>query len=104
MDRYIGEPPVKSCAACGAVMALSERECPACGYSPPHPGGEIAEDLTGALHLIDEQMIMEAMADERPYREVLGLVRTREHLEIIAMAKGYRPGWIWHTARELGLK
>ena len=102
-DKEIVEPPVKSCAACGVVMARHERVCPECGYSPPRPDGEIDEDLTGALHLIDEQMIREAMADERPYREVLGLVRTREHLEIIAMAKGYKRGWVWHTARELGL-
>ena len=46
---------------------------------------------------------MAAMADERPYREVLAMVRTREQLEIIAMAKGYKRGWVWHTARELGL-
>ena len=46
-DKTIGEPPVKSCAACGAAMAQSERVCPACGFSPPRPDGEIDEDLTG---------------------------------------------------------
>ena len=91
-DKTIGEPPVKSCPACGAAMALAERVCPECGYSPPRPDGEIDEDLTGELHLIDEQMIMEAMADERPYRELLGLARTREHLQLIATARGYKRG------------
>ena len=77
-----GEPPVKTCQACGAAMALAERVCPACGYCPPV--GTIDEDLTGALRQIDEQMIMEAMMAERPYRELLGLARSREHLQLIA--------------------
>ena len=63
-------------------MALAERVCPACGYCPPV--GMIDEDLTGDLRQIDEQMIMEAMMAERPYRELLGLARSREHLRLIA--------------------
>ena len=89
-----GEPPVKTCQACGAAMALAERVCPACGYCPPV--GTIDEDLTGALRQIDEQMIMEAMMAERPYRELLGLARSREHLRLIAPARGYKRGWPVH--------
>ncbi len=40
---------------------------------------------------------------ERPYRELLGLARSRAHLQLIATARGYKRGWVWHTARELGL-
>jgi hypothetical protein len=81
-----GAPPVKTCQACGAAMALAERICPACGHCPPVR--LIDEDLTGDLRQIDEQMILEAMMTERPYRELLGLVRSREHLRIIAQARG----------------
>lgn len=102
-DKAEPEPDVRTCPACGAAMAPSDRSCPGCGYCPPPVSGELEEDHTGALHLIDEQMILEAMAEDRPYREVLGLVRTREHLQMIAAAKGYKRGWVWHTARELGL-
>jgi superfamily II DNA or RNA helicase len=102
-DKAEPEPTVKECPACSAAMEHAERTCPVCGFFPSPPPAFIEEDLTGDLHLIDEQMIIEAMADERPYREVLGLVRTREHLQMIATAKGYKQGWVWHTAKELGL-
>ena len=82
-------------------MALAERVCPACGHCPPV--GSIDEDLTGDRRRIDEQMIIEAMMAERPYREMIGLARSREHLRMIAQARGYKRGWVWHVARELGL-
>ena len=98
-----GEPPVKTCPACGAAMALAERVCPACGHSLPVPAGGLDEDLTGALRLIDEQMIAWRWPASARTARCWRWRRTREHLQMIAAHKGYKRGWVWHTARELGL-
>jgi hypothetical protein len=39
--------------------------------------------------------------EKAPLRDLMKEVKTREDLKRIAKVKGYKPGWIWHAAKDL---
>jgi hypothetical protein len=55
----------------------------------------------GAITVIDHEQITRLKA--MPYREILTTARTFEDLKRIAVARRYADGWVYRTARELGI-
>jgi superfamily II DNA or RNA helicase len=93
--RGTGEAPVRQCPECGALVPLGCRECPECGAlferaaTPEESPGEL-EEVTG----ISREL--QAM----PYRKLLKWADGNpDRLRLAALARGYRPGWVWHVWR-----
>ena len=67
--------------------------CPECGFVYPIPKPR-------------EMTYIEANLEEfkrKPISEILKHVKTRDDLKLIQKEKGYKPGWVWFIAKELGL-
>lgn len=82
----------KQCKRCFCLHKPSPI-CPECGfvYALPKP---------------KEMTYIEANLEEfkrKPISEILKHVKTRDELRLIQEAKGYKAGWVWHMAKELGL-
>lgn len=79
-----GAPPAKTCPECFAVLALSVRECPACGTVLSVPKDDVDETP-------DE--LVEVTVDD---------VRRLEWQRLTALAalRGYKEGWAYHRYHE----
>lgn len=84
-----GKSPHKVCGNCFGSCAVSAPECPYCGapfVGAPreldHRDGQLFELDVEALRLVQRSEVKQA--------------RTREELEAIARARGYKPGWVRH--------
>jgi superfamily II DNA or RNA helicase len=92
--------PVKRCPACGAINPISAVGCIACGAqlreaSPPRSHVEIEG---GRL----TQVTLSEQLAEMSYWQCIrwaGDVETRLHL--VARARGYKRGWIWHRLQAM---
>jgi superfamily II DNA or RNA helicase len=89
---------IRQCPQCYAVFAASLR-CPACGYTlasqsdrhtrrpRPEQDGELVELSAERLDALRNANL----------RDLLRLARTREDLQLIAAARGYKAAWIHHV-------
>jgi DNA repair protein RadD len=102
-ERTPGEAkePAKLCPGCEAIVALGVAECPECGHVFFRLGKEIAGIEPGVLGEIDHERIIRFKA--MPYWQALATARTFDDLKLIALARSYAPGWVYHQARELGI-
>lgn len=80
-----GEPPVKQCPNCNALINSFERECPQCGHKFPVERDEITTELIE----LKPREIKQSRA-EQAYRSLLKL----------AYLKGYDPGWAYYRFRD----
>lgn len=95
--------PLQRCPECGALGPIALFECEECGAvlrerlppagtMPPRRHHEIT---SGRLIEIDRLAVMR-------YGDVLRWAGSDEHkLRLVAQARGYKPGWIWHRLQEL---
>jgi superfamily II DNA or RNA helicase len=77
--------------------------CPACGWMPEKKEKEGAEYVEGDLQEITEQNNPWAWAKTSSLTKVMSHVKTRKDLQDIAKARGYKHGWVFYKAKELGL-
>jgi DNA repair protein RadD len=94
-DRDVA--PLQRCRFCGALVPLSARVCPECEAmlreeTPPRVHVELRTDplvLTSKLAAMTYwQALSWAGHDER-------------RLRLVAQARGYKRGWVWHRMQEL---
>lgn len=86
-----GAAPVKRCAECGAIVGLSAWSCPECGAALRRPAPEIDISLERTDHL----RLM-------TFRQAMRWAgRDEQKLRLVAEARGYKPGWIWHRLQEM---
>jgi DNA repair protein RadD len=88
--------PLQRCS-CGALIPLGCVTCPECGATlrePPAPRSH--DELRGGALI--ELSRLEAMS----YPHVLRWAGADEkRLRLVAKARGYKPGWVWHRLQEL---
>jgi Type III restriction enzyme, res subunit len=88
---------VRRCRACGALNPIAAMNCAECGavLREPTPPAVRVEVRSGALIEVDR---LRAMS----YRQVLRWAGQSENrLRLIAQARGYKRGWVWHRLQEL---
>jgi hypothetical protein len=100
-DAAAGEAPVKSCPCCTAAVALAATICAGCGFVWPPPPVQLVENHTGQRIKVDA--ITVAALAGAPLRQLLPMCRSRSDLHAIAQARGFKPGWAFYAAKELGL-
>lgn len=89
-------PALRRCPACFALhppIAV----CPVCGHEHQPEARKVAE-VSGELARLDAARLAAMRA--APLRELLRHARSDADLRAIALARGYRPGWVWHVKRE----
>jgi DNA repair protein RadD len=85
-----GEPPMRHCAACGAMNALTRSECIECGAELPRTEREIAE-------------MEEEQARLRRLKAAEGDLKLRENvLRRLARLRGLNDEWVERAMREAG--
>jgi superfamily II DNA or RNA helicase len=84
-----GAAPIKYCPNCFACVPAAARDCPICGEAFLTQARDI-ETTAGHLSEVDLALIRAARRVEERN------ATTREELEAIARARGYKPGWVMH--------
>ena len=88
-------PPTRQCKQCFAIHAPAPT-CPVCGYVYPKVEKDSAiEVMPGQLEEVTAESLRRG-----PLHAVLQTAKTREDLERIRKARGYKPGWTKHVLRE----
>ncbi len=89
--------PLQRCDYCGALIPLACLECPECGAvlrEPPGPRTHV-ERRGEALVLADRLSTM-------TYSKCLRWAgHDADRLRLVAAARGYKRGWVWHRLQEL---
>ena len=103
-EKTPGEPQplTKLCPGCEALVPAIVRECPECGHAFFQLGKEIEGIEPGAMTEIDFEQIVRLR--EMSYAQVLASARTFDDLKLIALARRYADGWVYHQARDLGIE
>jgi superfamily II DNA or RNA helicase len=92
-----GAPAVCRCKECGAINPISAQTCGACGarLREPAPPRTQVEIHTGPLVPIETLQTIN-------YGQALRWAGAdRARLNMVAAARGYKPGWVWHRLQEL---
>jgi superfamily II DNA or RNA helicase len=90
-------PAVCRCKACGALNPIAALTCEACGATlrEPVPRPARIEVRTSALVEVER---LRAMS----YPQALRWAGTdAAQLRLVARARGYKAGWIWHCLQEI---
>jgi DNA repair protein RadD len=93
-------PAVRQCKGCFALHAPAP-SCPACGFVYPLPkggGGRKLEQRDGVLSELSDDRLAELRS--APLRDLLKSAKSRDDLELIRKAKGYKAGWTFHMLKE----
>jgi DNA repair protein RadD len=93
-------PAIKQCKSCWALHSPAP-SCPSCGFVYPKAKegeGRQIEQRDGVLAEItgDRLAAMRAV----PIQQLLKGAKTRDDLETIRKAKGYKAGWTYHILKE----
>jgi superfamily II DNA or RNA helicase len=96
-----GDAPMQRCAACGALVPLAADVCPECETvlreRKVAAAGKHAHIERAGTKLIEINKVA-AMG----YRQALRWAGPdAARLRLVAEARGYKPGWVWHRLREL---
>lgn len=104
----VDEEDFKQCPACYAWAPKTASKCPECGEAfglgkakPRKPGKQKKGDLS--LLSPDQTANLERTSGKQR-RIMIGKADTIEALEEIAERFGYKPGWVYLTAKRKGLK
>jgi superfamily II DNA or RNA helicase len=82
----------RQCEGCYCMYLRAEPSCPECGWQPP---------AVNVIKQVDGEL-MEIRA--KPLQLLLKNAKTREDLKKIQKARGYKPGFVYYKAKELGIK
>lgn len=97
--RVRGEPqtaPVRRCRECGALVPAAARRCPECGE--PLAVREMC-DISGQLVEAKHAPLL-ARLRNMSYPALVAEADSREKLELAAVAREYKRGWVWHQLRD----
>ena len=114
-----GKPDKKGRPGCGAYINASATICPFCGYTYPTE----KERIKAELQLLSYDIMptpgapvrkqfefedIERTAASRGYKDAwvvrqIGIKHGREGLRQYAKSKGYSSGWVFMTAKRLGI-
>jgi hypothetical protein len=87
---------LRQCEACFAIFRTAP-VCPACGHQ--HEAARAApEQVSGDLERIDGERAVALRQGN--LLDLLRAARSRDDVEAIRLARGYKPGWTWHVLRE----
>ena len=84
---------MKQCTACFALVKPAPI-CNECGHVFPLPKIKQLTYVEGHLEEIKTL----------PLKEALSVCKTRDDLKLLAKARGYKPGFVWHAAKEMNLR
>jgi DNA repair protein RadD len=96
-DKSDTPPSLQRCFCCGALIPAAAMSCPECGtvLRVPKPKDPHVE-RAGATLVATERLA--AMTYGQALRWAGG---DRDRLRLVAAARGYKPGWVWHRLQEL---
>ena len=77
--------------------------CPVCGWTPPVEEKKAIEAMGGDLNEVDETAQAWAWAAHKPLAQVMKKVTSYNDLVQIARVRGYKAGYAYYKAKELGL-
>ena len=86
--------PITMCEKCYQVYESHLRTCPYCGYAKP----AVARELKQA-----DGELQEIARIKREQRMEVGRAKTKKDLESIAIARGYKLGWVSKMASVKGI-
>jgi hypothetical protein len=88
---------MRRCPGCGALNPIAAMRCVECGATlrEPAPPAARVEVRSGALIEVDR---VRAMSYQRALRWA---GESEDRLRLIAHARGYKRGWVWHRLQEL---
>lgn len=93
-DDAAAPEPQRRCPECGAIVAIAAWHCPECGAvlrEPPTAKPEIETRLVRTEHL-----------QTMTYRQaLLWAGHDQGRLRLVARARGYKSGWVWHRLQAL---
>ena len=92
-ERRPGETRVKTCPGCRLIVAAATRVCPCCGHVF---WVDRRVERTGTLTEIRSDAALLRLT----YEQIMRLRLSEAQLRLIAEARGYRPGWVWHRLQE----
>jgi superfamily II DNA or RNA helicase len=87
-EKKEGEAPIKECPECGYLVYASVMECPECHHLFEKSEKEKEEAIIIELQKLSKYKLNMAIEGA-----------TFQQLELIAKAKGYKAGWIFHQLR-----
>jgi len=90
-------PPLQRCPCCGAIIPAAAMSCPECGavLRVPQPKAPHVERAGATLVATDRLATMS-------YSQALRWAGAdRDRLRLVASARGYKSGWVWHRLQEI---
>jgi superfamily II DNA or RNA helicase len=86
---------LRRCPECGAIIALSCWHCSECGAVLREPPAARVE--------IESRLVVAERLRVMSYQQAVRWAgRDEDRLRLVAKARGYKRGWIWHRMQELG--
>ena len=95
-------PKTRTCPECYAELEANVKKCPECGYefdTETKDAEPIEEDTSTELAEIKFRV---EYGKERPLGDALSEAKSYADLIQIGRARGYKPGWAWHMAKQRG--
>jgi DNA repair protein RadD len=89
----------RRCPECGVIVPLGTQHCPECGAVLFEPVRQPApERVEIATRLVPAERLR-----VMSYQQALQWAgRDESRLRLIARARGYKPGWVWHVLQDRG--
>ncbi|MDR1541891.1 MAG: DEAD/DEAH box helicase [Clostridiales bacterium] len=98
------DPPTKVCPQCSECLPLAAKKCP-CGFKfekkSPLEADKPEESEERELMEITEEYMDYLRLQRYDFYKTL---RSYEELEAFRKARGYKPGWTYYIAKELGIE
>lgn len=98
-----GSFTIRNCPNCFRIFKTANK-CPYCGHEFEVKGRELQCMEEVRLRKISEQEKIAIAEHKRKQRMEVGMAKTKEDLIKIAKERGYKPGWIFVTAKRKGIK
>lgn len=92
--RKGGPAPVKECPECHVMVPLGAQTCPECGFEFYEGNNREKIQVDGDF----VEITLEERLRRMPYRRARRWAGADpEKLGLVARARGYKPGWVWHV-------
>ena len=91
-------PPLRRCAACGAMNRPNAQSCVAC-HADLRTRRERAE-IEMRLRRAEELEVEDRLRGMSYWVRIRWAGANEERLRLVARACGYRAGWVWHQLRD----